>query len=122
SGGPCANTVSVRANGGSIPWMVLRVPSVKAIMVVGERDEDPGAGVLVAANEFVRLPVQQGPLGAQVLVTETRWRPVMFQVVFVLVLSFNVHIAGVPVSGLGHALRTPMRPHAEFCVLIPLRR
>ena len=120
-GGPCANNIAMWTICGCIPRMVFRIPCVEAVMVIGKRDEDSGAGVLVAANQLVRIPVQECPLGAEVLVSEARRRPVMFNVVPVLGLSFDIHIARVPVAGFGHALRAPVRPDAEFCVLVPFR-
>src|SRR6185437_4505283 len=48
--------------------------------------------------------------------------PVATDLISILPLALNVHIAGVPVAILGHTLRTPMRPDAEFGVPIPFRR
>ena len=45
----------------------------------------------------------------------------MFQVVFVLRLGLDVHVAGVPVAVFDAGLRTPVRPHAELGVAEPLR-
>ncbi len=45
----------------------------------------------------------------------------MVELIFILPLSFEVHVARVPVAILGDALRAPMGPNAELGVLVPLR-
>src|ERR1700679_1680541 len=107
---------------GGIPRLMLRIPDVKIIMVIGQRDEYPRTGVFVASDQLIRVPIQQGPLGAKLFVAESRWRSVMFELIFVLPLVLHIHVACVPVPSFGHTLRTPMSPDAEFGILVPIRR
>ena len=37
--GPGADDIAMRTDGGSIPRLMLRVPRVKAVMVIGQSDE-----------------------------------------------------------------------------------
>src|SRR6266702_4418643 len=46
---------------------------------------------------------------------------VMLEVVFVLALVFDVHVARVPVARFHRRLRAPMRPNAELRIAKPLR-
>src|SRR5580704_2507674 len=117
---PCSDDVAMRAKGGSVPRLMLRIPGIKAVMMISERNEDLCASLLVARDQFVGLPVQQRPLCAEVLVAEPRLRSVMIQVILVLRLPFQIHTARVPVAVFRHALRAPVCPDAELCVLVPL--
>src|SRR5450631_1405499 len=40
----------------------------------------------------------------------------------ILALALNIHIASIPIAVLRHTLRTPMRPDAKLGVAIPFRR
>ena len=120
-GGPGADNIAMGTDRGGIPRLMLRIPGIKTVMVIGQCDEYPRAGVFVARDQLIRIPIQQGPLGAKLFVAESRWRPVMFQLIFVLPLVFYIHVACVPVPSFGHALRTPMSPDAEFGILVPFR-
>ena len=105
-----------------IPWLMLRIPGVKTVMVIGQGDEYSCAGLFVARDQLVRIPIQQRPLRAKLFVPEPRWRPVMFELIFVLPLALDIHIACVPVPGFGHALRTPVSPDTELGIAVPIRR
>src|SRR5271157_1022158 len=109
----------MRTNRGSVPRLMLRVPSVETVMMIGKRNEDPRAGLLVARDELVGFPVQQRPLCAKVFVSEPGGWPIMFEVIFVLPRPLNVHVARVPITGFGHTLRAPMGPDAELSVAVP---
>ena len=91
-------------------------------MVIGQSDEYLCACIFVACNQLVRVPVQQGPLCAKVLVPEPRRRTEVFKLIFVLALVLDIHIARIPVPGFGNALRTPVSPYAELGILVPIRR
>ncbi len=43
----------------------------------------------------------------------------MFQVILIVKMALNVHIAGVPIPHFGYALRTPMRPDTQFGIPVP---
>src|SRR5262249_17869027 len=51
--------------------------------------------------------------------TEFRRMTVVSDVIIVLGVALNVHLPGVPIALLGHALRRPMRPDAELRVAEP---
>src|SRR5580693_4247272 len=88
--------------------------------MVGKRDEEARASFLIAGDEFFGLPVEEGPLGAEVFEAEARRVTVVVELIFVLAMAFDVHLAAVPVAGLGNALGAPVGPDAELGVLIPL--
>src|ERR1035438_3544090 len=119
---PVANYIAVRANGSGVPQLVFRIPGIEAVMMIGQCDKQPRPRLLVARNQSIRVPVQQRPLRAEVLVAKARWMTIMLQVILILPLPLDVHVARIPVAILRHALRAPMRPDAELRVLIPLRR
>ena len=119
---PGADYIAMGTDRSGIPWLMLRVPGVEAVMVIGQSDEYLRACIFVARNQLVRVPVQQGPLCAKILVSEPRRRTEMFKLIFVLALVLDIHVAGVPVPGFGDALRTPVSPNAELGILVPIRR
>src|ERR1019366_4425181 len=49
------------------------------------------------------------------------WVPKGLYMKLVLGRPLNVHIARIPISVLGNALRAPVRPYPELCVAIPIR-
>src|SRR5207253_1756391 len=73
------------------------------------------------SHQIVGIKPRPLPQGDQILVAESRRMSVMLEVVFVLALVFDVHIARVPVARLHRRLRAPMRPNAELRVAKPLR-
>jgi len=74
-GRPCADHIAMRANRGGVPRLMPGGPGIEAVVMIGERNEKPRAGLLVARDEFVGFPVQQRPLRAEVLVAEARGGP-----------------------------------------------
>jgi hypothetical protein len=55
-----------------------------------------------------------------VFVSELRWMAEILNVVLVLTLSLNIHVACVPIALFGHGLRTPVRPDSELRVAKPI--
>ena len=120
--GPGADDIAMGTNRGGIPRLMLRVPGVKAVMVIGQSDEYPGAGVFVARNQLLRLPVQAGSTARKAPCTQTATAAQVIELIFVLPLVLDIHVARVPVPGFGNALRTPVSPDAELGILVPIRR
>ena len=118
---PGSNYIAVWPDSFGVPWMIFRVPAIKAIMVVRESEEEASARFLIPVDQLIWLPVQKCPLRAQILVPKAGWVSVVFKVVFVLLRSFQVHVPCVPVTLFRNALRTPVRPNSKLGVLIPFR-
>ena len=55
-GSPGANHVAMRADADGVPRLVLRVPGVEAVVMVGQRHEEAGAGLLVARRSTRPAP------------------------------------------------------------------
>src|ERR1017187_4113508 len=90
-------------------------------MVVAERDEVLGPGFGVEANEFLGIPVFRPPGMTDVFIAKLRGVPISLDVVVVLRTALHIHAASIPIALLRNALRTPMSPHSELCVLKPFR-
>ena len=71
-GSPRAHHIAMRPKIRGVPRLMLRVPRVEAVMMIGERDEDSRARLLVARDQLVGVPVQQRPLRAKILVSKPR--------------------------------------------------
>ncbi len=119
--GTAGYDIPMRTNGCCIPRLVFRIPRIEVVVMIRERHENPRACLLVSRDQLVGVPIQQCPLCAEVLVSKARCRAIMVEVILVLPLSFNVHVARVPVTSLGYALRSPVRPDSELGIAIPVR-
>ena len=104
-----------------IPGVMFGVPAVKAIVMIGDSDEQLRAGPLEAVDKRLGLPFKQRPLGAKFFVAESRGVAEVLQVVLVLIGAFHVHVARIPVSGFWNALRGPVSPDSELRIAIPFR-
>ena len=58
---PGADDVTLRAHGRGVPGLKARVPAIKAIVMVCERDEVPCACALVEVQQLGRIPVGTCP-------------------------------------------------------------
>src|SRR5271168_2077125 len=119
-GCPCADYITMRTEGCRIPWVVLRIPGIEVAMMIGQRNEDSCACLLVACDQLVGVPIEQGPLRAEFFVSEARCRPVIIEVILVLPLPLDVNVASVPVTCLGDTLRRPVRPEPELGIAVPV--
>ena len=82
----------------------------------------PGPGLVVFCHQCVRIKLLRLPQGADILIPEFGRMPVMPQVVFILRLSLDIHIPGIPVPEHRYALGTPVAPDSEFGIPEPFRR
>ena len=79
-------------------------------MMMGQGDKQPDAGFIIPLKKVIGFPVKKRPLGTEVLVSKLRRVAIVLQMILELLGAFCVHAAGVPITRLGHALRTPVRP------------
>ena len=84
------------------------------------RHKIAGTHLNIEVHQFFGFPFIYYPIMADVLITELRRVPVCLDVVVVLGIALYVHAAGVPISLLGDALRTPMSPDPELGVAKPI--
>jgi len=117
--GPGSDHIAMRSNICCVPGMVPRIPGIEAVVMVRERNEQFRACAAVEIHQLVGLPIQKRPLGAKVLIAELRWMSVMLQMVAILPLVIDIHVARIPIAVLGDALRTPVIPDAELGILVP---
>ena len=119
---PGADNVLAWSNPGAVPRVVRGVVHVEIVVVVGHRHEVLGASALIQRQQLVRIPMLRLPPPDDIQEARARRMPVGGQVVRVLRMSLDVHVARVPVAALGLALRTPMRPEPEFGITKPVGR
>ncbi len=90
--------------------------------MVRHRDEIFGPGALVEIELPLRIPVFGLPLSDDVQETDLAGVAVFANMGVIGARSLLIHAARIPVAFLGHALRAPMRPHAELGVPEPVGR
>lgn len=105
----------------AVPRLVFRIPTIEIVVVVAERDEVLGPGFGVEANEFLGIPAFRPPGMTDVFITKLRGVPISLEVVVLLRIALHIHAASTPIALFRNALRTPMNPHSELCVLKPFR-
>ena len=101
--------------------LVLGLPQIETVVVHCHAAEILCTGFLVEGDEVVGVESIGLPRGDYVLEAELRGVAVGSDVILVLLVPLDVHIAGVPVAVLGGGLRAPMRPDAELGVAKPCR-
>src|SRR5450759_2255211 len=72
-------------------------------------------------HQFVGVPSIDRPIMAYVLITIFRWMAKLFEVVFILPVTLNIHPPCIPVTLFWHGLRIPMCPGAKLGIAPPLR-
>ncbi len=117
---PVADDVAVRAHLHRVPAVVLRVPEVEVVVVDAHADEVTGARLLVERHQALGVPLLRLPERDHVLVARLRRVAVALEVVLVLLVALEVHVACVPVAEHRHRLRPPVRPDAELRVAEPV--
>jgi len=121
-GRPGADDVLLGADAGGVPGVVGGGEVIEVVVVVGERDEVLGARGLVEAHELFGLPLVGLPEVVDLHEAGGGGVAVGLEVVLVLGVALEVHLAGVPVALLGDALRGPVGPDAELGVTEPVGR
>src|ERR1700687_4601776 len=91
-------------------------------MVRGHAAEVFRSRLLVEPEQMIRIELVGLPYGNNILIADARGVAVCLDVIFVLLMSLDIHIAGVPVAVFDCGLRSPMRPDAEFGVAVPVGR
>src|SRR5579862_3088336 len=119
--GPLAHYVAMRSVIDGVPGLMLRTPRVEPVVVIGQGDKQPCSGVFVTFDQRVRLPIEERPLRAQILVPELGGRTIVRILEVVVGRSLLIHVARIPIAVFGHTLRAPVRPNAELGVTIPFR-
>ena len=92
------------------------------MVVVGHAHEILRPGALVEADEVLGVPTLGLEQVADILEPELRRMAVFGDVKLVDRMRLNIHVLRIPVALLRHALRPPMRPHAELGIPEPVGR
>ncbi len=101
--------------------MVLGIIGVEIVVVAGQLHEILGAGLFIQPDQALRIPAIDLPGVDDVHEAELGRMAVGLDVVVVIFVALDIHLAAVPVAALGRALRSPMRPDAELGVAKPVR-
>src|SRR3954452_14246854 len=83
-------------------------------------DEVLRACLLVEGHQVIGIKLLRLPGRNDILEAEFRRVTVLLQVVLVLAVAFDVHVAGVPVAVFRRRLRAPVSPYAELRVTEPV--
>ena len=130
---PFAHHVAMRPHLHGIPAMHLGIPQKEIVVMRAHADKIFRAGLFVELHQFFRLPFLGFPEWNDVLpsirgrMTEPRkvilvirtWSFVLAGLAIDLI--GDIHLARIPVTLLGHSLRSPVRPDAELGFPEPLR-
>ena len=119
--GPGADNVLLWADIERVPGMMLGIVVVKIVVVVRQRDEVLRSRPDVKPHQFFRLPLVRLPEVVQFHEPELRRMPVGANMVIVLAVALDIHLARIPITLLRHALGRPMRPHPKLGVAEPRR-
>jgi hypothetical protein len=105
-----------------VPVVEAGVVVIEVVVVVGQRGEVLCAGGDVEIHQLFGLPVLGLPEVVHLHPSNLGGMAVGLQVIVVLTVALDVHVAGVPVSLLGDALGGPVVPDAELGVAEPFGR
>ena len=119
--GPGADDVALRPHVDRVPSVMLGVVIVEIVVVVGQRDEILRARPDVQVHERFRLPLFGLPQVVQFHEPEFRGMTVGAEVIIVLAMALDVHLARIPITLFRDALGRPMRPQAKLRVAEPGR-
>ncbi len=112
--------VSLRPHLARAPVGQVRVVVRKAIMVLGDRDDVPGAGLAKQMGPGARIEVIGREHGNEILVAELGLRAVGRDVMLELARAELIHVARVPLVGeRRNRIESPMNEDAELGVLVP---
>ena len=115
-----ADDVLLRADGDCVPGIVAGVVGVEVVVMVGEGGEVLCPGGDVEIHQLFGLPVLGLPEVGEFHEADLGGVSVGGEVVVVLLVALDVHLAGIPVSLAGNALRGPVVPYAELGVAEPV--
>jgi hypothetical protein len=74
------------------------------------------APAFYTAHQILGIELGAFPQWNQILIPKFRGMSVMFEVIFVLRLGLDIHVAGVPIASFQSGLRPPMRPYTKLGV------
>ena len=117
--GPSTYDVFLRADFRGIPAGVLGIEGIEIVVMSCERKKVFGTGAFVEADQSFRIPILRLPQIVNFHEAEFGRMTIGLDVVIVNWITLDVHFARVPVTLFGHALRGPVRPHAELGIAIP---
>ena len=117
---PALDEVLLGTDAHGVPLVVGGIVVVKVVVVIGQGDEVFGAGFLVAGDECLGVPFFSFPEVVDLHEAEFGWVTVFLDMGGVLAVALDVHVAGIPVAGLGLALGRPVGPNAELGVAEPV--
>jgi hypothetical protein len=115
-----ADDVFLRADLDGVPVVEAGVVVVEVVVVVGQRGEVLGPGGDVEIHQLFGLPVLGLPEVVDLHPSDLGGMAVVLQVMVVLAVALDVHVAGIPVSLLWDALGGPVVPDAELGVAEPV--
>ena len=118
---PAGDKVFLRAHPHTVPRLICAIPQVEIIVVIGQRHKVLCAGAFVERDQFFRVKLLRLPRMNDFLEAGLRWRPVVRQLIRILRVPLDIHIARIPVAVFRLALRSPMRPDAKLGVTKPIR-
>src|SRR5208282_863418 len=114
--------VPLRSHGNGIPArLVLRIPKIESVVMHSHAAEVLCSGFLVETEQMVGIELVSLPCWNHILESDFRRMAVGLQVILVLLMALDVHVAGVPVAVFDGRLRSPMRPDAKLRIAIPVR-
>ena len=114
----CYNILSGAYSNG-VPLLIAAVVQVQIVVVVRQGHKIPGTGLFIKAQQAVRLPFVRLPLIDPVLEAELARVAHHIYLIGIFLISLKVHVPRVPVPVFGLALRPPVSPDAELCILEP---
>ena len=105
-----------------IPGVEFGIEGVEIVVMAGQRHEVLSAGLHIEVEQCVRIEVFRLPGADDVNEARIGRMAIMRQMVVILLLPLQIHVAGIPIAVFGGALRPPMGPDAELRVAEPVRR
>ena len=119
--GPGADDVFLGTHVDRVPGVMLGIVIVEVVMVVRQRDEIFRACLDVEVHQRFRFPFVGLPKVIQLHEPEFRGMAVSADVIIILSMALDIHLARIPIALLRNALRRPMRPHPKLRVAKPFR-
>ena len=120
--GPGADDVALRPHPRAVPAMKAGGVIVKIVVMIGKGDEIARARFRIQIEQGFGPPLFRPPAVVELHEAGVDRMAVILQMMLILFAALDIHVAGIPVARLRHALRRPVRPDAELGVAKPIGR
>ena len=95
------------------------IPAIDVVVVLRDGAKVFGSSLLVEPHQPVRIPVFAPPKRHDILVSEFGRMAIALQVILVLRVPLNVHVARVPVAHFRNRFRSPAGPESQLGIAKP---